>query len=147
MNVKQSLINQRADRHDWTERCTVFPLWEIGQCSGLHTDYNSKKPQQPAANHVSDNSNWAHALFCICPRLVQKKKETSGIATTIYYPSDFFFFLRCVHNKCHITPGCMLFFSVVAREACVYQYLFLPPLSPPTLRRRMHHDSASKWNH
>lgn len=44
--------------------------------------------QQPAANHVSDNSYRASALSCICPERC-RKKETSGIPTTIYYPSDF----------------------------------------------------------
>lgn len=146
MNVKQSLINQRADRHDWTERCTVFPLWEIGQCSGLHTDYNSKKPQQPAANHVSDNSNWAPALFCICPRLAQgKKKETSGIATTIYYPSDFFFFVLCSQQMPHYARTHVIFLCGCQGSLCLPIPFFSP--RPPTLRGRMHHDSASKWNH
>lgn len=42
----------------------------LGSAVDLHTDYKSKKkkpPRLPAANRVSDKSDWASASRCICP--------------------------------------------------------------------------------
>lgn len=64
--------------------------------------------QQPAANHVSDNSYCASTLPHLS-KVIQNKK--SGIPTTIYYPAVF---------TTNATLSCMLFFFVVVKEACLY---------------------------
>lgn len=96
-----------------------------------------KMLQQPAANHVSDNLYCTSAHFCIRPEWC-RKKETSAIPTTIYYPSDF-----CAVFTTNATlhlAAC--YFSLWLSGKLEFTNTF-----SSVLRGHMNHDSASKWNH
>lgn len=70
---------------------------------------------------------------------MQAEKETSGIPTTIYYPSDF----CAVFTTNSTLRSAACYFSLWLSGKLVFTNTFFSSV----LRGHMDHDSASKWNH
>lgn len=111
MNVKHGPNKIRADRHGWTEKRAVFPLRGSGHCSGLDADWNTKCLSSLLITMCLTTHTVLHTFLCICPEQCIKRCRSHKWYT--YHNILSKWFLCCVCNKCHITLGCMLFFSVV----------------------------------